>query len=590
MPEDRRLRDALSASRGVFAGVGGFSFVINALLLTVPIYMLQIYDRVLTSRSFDTLILLTVLAVGLLLTIGLLEFTRLRLLTRVGTLIDARLNLALFAALVGAQLGGQAQSGSQPLRDLDTLRGYLSGHGLLAFFDAPWTPLFVGIIFLMHPLLGTIALASVIVLFGLAILSELTSRAPLKEAAKATIHASTFADAALRNAEAIKALGMLPGIRQRWLKRHQTSILLQTQASDRVGLISAVAKFTRLVVQIAMLGTGAYLAIQQIITPGVMIAASIILSRALAPVEAAIGGWRNFIGARSAYARLQALLTANPARRTTMALPRPVGKLLVDGLAAAPPGFTKPFLLNIGIAIEPGEMLGIIGPSAAGKSMLARLLVGIWVPLAGHIRLDGADISEWDRDQLGPYIGYLPQDVALLDGTVEENISRFGAPDPDATVAAAMKAGVHEMILGLPKGYDTMLGTGGTILPGGQRQRVALARALYGDPCVIVLDEPNSNLDNEGEGALRDIIRGLKSKGKTLVVVSHRYSVLLSADKILVLREGRKILFGDRDDVLAKIAPSTSNNAVAPQPSKTPAETANKASPCVTKVQLRPIT
>ena len=577
------------ASRGVFVGVGAFSFVINVLLLTVPLYMLQIYDRVLTSRSFDTLILLTVLAVGLLLVVGLLEFTRLRVLTRVGTRIDARLNRTLFAALVNARVGGQAGSNSQSLRDLDTLRGFLSGHGLLAFFDAPWTPLFVGVIFLMHPLLGAIALVSVLVLFGLAVVSELASRAPLKEAAKAAIDAGSFADASLRNAEVIKALGMLPGIRRRWLERHRTSLVLQTEAGDRVGLIAALAKFTRLVVQIAMLGTGAYLAITQVITPGVMIAGSIILSRALAPVEAAISGWRGFVGARSAYSRLQYILMTNPARRQPMPLPDPAGKVSVEGLVAAPPGITKPYLLNIGFDIEPGEALGIVGPSGAGKSMLARLLVGIWVPMAGHVRIDGADLSDWGRDRLGPHIGYLPQEAELLDGTVEENISRFATPDPGATIAAARKVGVHEMILNLPDGYDTLLGTGGMILPGGQRQRVALARALYGDPAVIVLDEPNTNLDNEGECALREVIQGLKSEAKTIVVISHRSSVLLSADKLLVLREGRQILFGGRDEVLAKIAPNGVKIPAAPQAKTTPAKAPETVPPCPTEVQLGPV-
>lgn len=552
-PRDKRLASALRASGGAFVAVGVFSFFVNALMLTLPIYMLQIYDRVLTSRSADTLIMLSVLAVGLLLTVGVLEFVRTRVLVRIGARLDTQLNAPLFSSLVDERLAGERGNGGQPLRDLDALRTFLTGSGLLAFFDAPWTPLFIAFIFVLHPLLGAIALVSAVLLFLLAVAGEFASRGPLREATGASIAAGRFAESSLRNAETIEALGMQSGVRNRWLDRHLTALALQSKASDRAGLITAVAKFLRPTVQVAMLGAGAYLAILQVITPGVVIAASIILGRALAPVEAAIAGWRNFIAARSARARLQDLLDRYPAQSMSMPLPTPRGRIVVERLVAAAPRNRKPFLQGIEFTIEPGEALGVIGPSAAGKSMLARLLVGVWSPLSGQVRLDGVDVSDWNREELGPNIGYLPQEVELFDGTVEDNIARFGPHDPEATVAAARKAGVHEMVLQLPQGYGTDIGEAGAVLSGGQRQRIALARALYGDPSLVVLDEPNSNLDSDGDEALRQAIDALRRAGKSVVIISHRPSALLSVDKILVLRDGKTDMFGPRDEVLAKV-------------------------------------
>lgn len=377
--------------------------------------------------------------------------------------------------------------------------------------------------------------------------------------------ANSFVEASMRNAEAIQAMGMLPGLYHRWLDRHQSGLALQALASDRSGVITATAKVMRQVLQVAMLGVGAYLAVQQIITPGVMIAASIIMGRALAPIEMAINSWRGFVVTRSAYDRLHSVLAQATPEREAMKLPKPNGMLTVEGLVAAPPGVQKPVLQGISFALSKGEVLGIIGPSAAGKSTLARLMVGVWGPASGHVRLDGADVYKWDPEELGPHIGYLPQDVELFDGAVCENIARFSEPDHEKVVIAAKSAGVHDMILRLPNGYDTLIGEGGSVLSGGQRQRIALARALYGDPAFIVLDEPNSNLDGEGEEALRSAVINLKSAGKTVVIIAHRPSIVTLVDKILVLQNGRIATFGTPSEVLPQIASASGKRVAQPQ-------------------------
>ncbi len=552
-----RQKNALAAAfqdvRKAFVSIGAFSLFINLLMLTGPLYMLQVYDRVLTSGSRHTLIMLTVVAVGMILTSALLELVRSRILVRAGSRLDRRLNERLFAGLLRQRLQQKEAAESQPLRDLEALRGFLTGPGLISFFDAPWTPLFLAIIFVLHPLLGLVALSGAVVLFTLAVISELATRGPLRDASRDSAAAHGFTENTLRNAEVIEAMGMLPGLQRRWLARHQAALAAQAQASDRGGLVTAGAKFVRPVLQVAILGTGAYLALQQEITPGVMIAASIIMGRALAPVEGAIGNWRGFILARNANSRLHSFLDKDKAPEVGMPLPRPKGAVSVERLVAAPPGLERPVLKGISFALEAGDSLGVIGPSAAGKSTLARLLIGVWPAAAGQVRLDGADIGDWNHLELGPNLGYLPQDVELFDGTVAENIARFGEPNPENVVRAAQRAGVHEMILRLPEGYDTMIGTGGAALSGGQRQRLGLARALYGDPAFIVLDEPNSNLDGEGEEALRRAVQELKQAGTTLVVIAHRPSVLAGMDKILVLRDGLIEQFGLRDEVLPKV-------------------------------------
>ncbi|MEX2642192.1 MAG: type I secretion system permease/ATPase [Acetobacterales bacterium] len=546
------LSNALGRARGAFAAVGFFSFVLNLLVLTVPLYMLQVYDRVLTSRNENTLLMLTVLAVGLLVAVGLFEFIRSRILVRIGVQLDEQLNTRLMETLLAARLR-RPEAGTQALRDLETLRQFLTGPGLLALCDAPWTPLFIALIFLLHPLLGFVALGAACILFTLAFVGEMVTRKKLRDSAAQTMQAHEFAESSLRNAEAIAAMGMMPGLMRRWLERHETGLALQAEASDRSGTITALVKMFRPLAQVAILGCGALLAIEQIVTPGIMIAASIVMGRALAPVEAAIASWRNVVAARAARARIEEVLAEYPLRPESMSLPPPQGMVSVERVVAAPPGCEAPVLRGLSFKLYPGEIVGLVGPSAAGKSTLARLLVGVWCPGAGHVRLDGADVYDWNAVELGPHVGYLPQDVELFDGTVVDNICRFGDPESAKVVEAARSAGVHDMILRLPDGYDTVIGAGGGRLSGGQRQRIGLARALYGGPALVVLDEPNSNLDSEGEEALRRALLALKEKGATVVVIAHRPSVLTAVDKIMFLREGMIQAFGPAQEVLPQI-------------------------------------
>ena len=548
------VRAALGKSRGAFFMTGVFSLFINLLMLTAPLYMLQIYDRVLASRSEPTLIVLTVLAGGLLLVMGGLDLIRSRVLVRVGVKMDALLNARVFSAVFAQALRGARGQRAQALRDLDSLRQFLTGPGPFAFFDAPWAPLYLAVVFIFHPVLGFVALAGAVVLFSMALINELVTRRPLQLANAQAIAANGFAEASLRNAEVLEALGMLPEIRKRWTAQHCQGLALQATASDRAATLTSWSKAVRISLQVAILGAGAALAIQQIITPGVMIAASILMGRALAPVEQAIGQWRHFVGARQAYRRLNELLQAIPEDEARLTLPKPEGRLAVEQLVAAPPGSQKPVLKGVSFKLEPGEALGVIGPSASGKSTLARNLVGVWGPQSGAVRLDGAEVQGWDAEELGPHLGYLPQDVELFAGNVAENISRFSAEaPPEAVVAAARAAGVHDMILQLDKGYDSEIGEQGCVLSGGQRQRVGLARALYGEPALVVLDEPNASLDAAGDEALTQAILGLKARGATVVVMAHRPSAIAAVDKLLMLREGRVEAFGPKEEVIAKV-------------------------------------
>jgi PrtD family type I secretion system ABC transporter len=547
------LRETIYAARHVFIAIAFFSFVLNVLMLVAPFYMLQVYDRVLTSRSKDTLYLLTLLAVGLLGISAMLELIRGRILVRLGARLDRYVTHDLFAALIEDRIATQKSVGSQPIRDLETLRNFLTGPGLLAFFDAPWVPLFLGLIFLFHPVLGIVACVGAGALFALAVMSEYFTRDPWKKASSESVQAHRFADASLRNADVIWALGMLGDLRRRWQEKHISALAASGIATDRLGTFSAIAKFIRPVLQIAMLGFGAYLVIEEAISAGVMIASSIVMGRALAPVEASIAQWRSFISARSAYDRLNKLLADYDVNRERMPLPVPQGRVSAEAMTLVPPGANKPALINVTFQIQPGELLGVVGPSAAGKSSLARALMGIWTPKMGHVRLDGADMAEWDRKDLGRHLGYLPQDVELFDGTVADNIARFEMPNPDAVNQAAQIANAHEMILRLPEGYDTQIGEGGCVLSGGQRQRIGLARAIYRLPCFVVLDEPNANLDAEGEAALRLTLRKLKELSKTVVIISHKRSTLADTDKLLVLDGGRIKSFGPRAEVLEQL-------------------------------------
>jgi PrtD family type I secretion system ABC transporter len=551
-PQFEELRALLGSMKQYFWGVGAFSFVINLLQLTAPLYMLQVYDRVLNSRNETTLLMLTILVVALFLVMAAIEFVRSRVLVRVGAAMEAKLNDRVFDAAFEATLrrGGNAR---QALTDLTQLRQFMTGNGPFVLFDAPWFPIYLAVIFLMHPLIGWFSVGAALILVALTAVTELATQKPLAEANKYANEATNFAHNNLANAEVVEALGMLPALRDRWKKKHVQHLVLQAVASDRAGLIQSVTKFVRVTSQSLILGLGAWLAIKNEISPGGMIVGSILMGRALAPIDQLIGNWKGFVQARLAYDRLGQLLATFPARPPRMPLPAPKGEVVVEGVVLTPPGGTVPVLRGVSFAIPVGSIVGVIGPSGSGKSTLARALVGVWTPQAGKVRLDGADVSAWDKAELGRYLGYLPQDIELFDGTIAENIARFGPIEAPLVVAAAQAAGVHEMILRFPQGYDTPIGPGGAVLSGGQRQRVGLARALYGDVRLIVLDEPNSNLDDVGEAALVQALLRLKAQGKTVVVITHRTSVLAAVDRLLVMRDGTVQVYGPRDEVLAAL-------------------------------------
>ena len=547
------LAEVLFRLRRTFYALAAFSGVINLLMLTPAVYMLQVYDRALVSSNVTTLLMLTVLVIGLYVLMALLEVVRSSVLIRVGNRLDMMLNKRIFGAAFERNLRRAGGNPAQALQDLSQVRQFLTGNGLFAFFDAPWTPIFLLVIYLVHPLLGLITLIGSLLLVSLAWLTEVSTRKPLAEANQASLASGSFANNNLRNAEVIEAMGMLPAIRQRWFGNHLKILELQTLASDRAAYIAGASRFVRVTLQSLILGAGALLAIQGTITPGMMIACSILSGRALAPVEQVISAWKQLLSSRAAWARLSGLLTDFPAHKPSMPLPKPLGMLHVENAFASAPGSPTPILRGVSFNLAPGEALGIIGPSASGKSTLARLLVGVWQAQGGKVRLDGADIYQWNKAELGPWLGYLPQDVELFEGSIAENIARFGAIDSEAVILAARQAGVHEMILHLPHGYDTHLSADGGSLSGGQKQRIGLARALYGEPSLIVLDEPNASLDDVGEAALLQALLDLKQRGKTLVLISHRPTVLSMVDKVLVLREGAVQMFGSRDEVFAAL-------------------------------------
>ncbi len=560
----KELESVLLSFRDAFFTVGVFSFFINLILLVPAIYMLQIYDRVLMSRNEVTLFVITAIALGFYVLMGALEAARSLVLVRVSNKLDMALNSRVFTAAFEHRLKLGRGNPGQALADLTNVRQFLTGNGLFAFFDAPWAPVFIVVITFLHPLLGGLSLLGAIVLFFMAWLMEAATRKPL---AQANLHAAAsqqFANNNLRNAEVIEAMGMLDNLIQRWFERQKKMLAMQALASERAGRISALTKLVRIALQSLILGVGGWLAIDGTITPGAMIAASILMGRALAPVELAIATWKQFIGARAAYHRLDKLLSDFPPRQPGMSLPPPEGRVSVEQLVAGAPGSQVPILKGVNFSLQPGEVLGIIGPSASGKSTLARLLVGVWPAMSGKVRLDGADVYTWNKAELGRYVGYLPQDIELFDGTIAENIARFGEIDAEKVVEAARRAGVHEMILRFPKGYDTPIGEAGSVLSGGQRQRIALARALYGDPVLIVLDEPNSNLDDSGEAALVQAVLQLKQAGRTVVLITHRTSILAVVDKLLLLVDGSVQLFGPRNEVLAALAQRQQPTAAAP--------------------------
>ncbi len=526
--------------------------------------MMQVYDRVLPTRNMSTLVLLAGIAAAMLLVMSGLDIVRSRILVRVSAQIDAQLSERILQATFASALASNRGTSAQGMRDLDTLRQYLGGSGPLAFFDIPWSPMLIGVVYIMHPVLGGVATGGALVLFSLALVNELATRKPLEDANRHSVGIIGFIGSSLRNAEVLHAMGMFENLRSRWFVRRNQMLRLQASASDRAGLITSLGKLLRQLLQVLLLATGAYLAVNGAITSGVIIASSIVVSRALAPFESAMNTWKQFVGARTAYARLNTLLSMAPPVTVKTSLPAPKGALALENIFAVPPGSTQPTLRQLSLRIPAGQVMGVIGPSGAGKTTLARLLVGAWPPYSGKVRLDGADIHHWNRDELGPYIGYLPQDVELFDGTVAENICRFGdRRDSKPIIAAAKRASVHEMILRLPQGYDTHIGSGGAALSGGQRQRIGLARALFGKPVLVVLDEPASNLDDEGEAALVEAVSELKRGGTTVVLISHRPEILSAVDQMLVLAQGAIRMVGPREEILARLSSHVVN---APQP------------------------
>jgi len=543
----------LASFKKTFRNIGVFSAVINVLMLMPAIYMLQLYDSVLTSRNEMTLLMLTLIMLGAYVFMGALEFVRSFVLIRVGAQLDMKLNKRVYNAAFEQSLKMGDSNAGQALKDLTSLRQFLTGNALFALFDAPWFPIYLFVIFIFHPALGVFALCGTIILITLAYINEKISHKPLADANTMSIASSNIASNNLRNAEVIEAMGMLPNIQARWFKLHSRFLNLQAEASEKAGIVTALSKAFTVALQSLMLGFGALLVLENEITPGMMIAGSILLGRAIAPVQLLISTWKQIGSARSAYERLSKLFEQNPAREAGMPLPKPRGVIAVESATAIPPNSKVPVIKSLSFALDAGEVLGVIGPSGSGKSTLARLLVGVWPAASGKVRLDGADVYLWNKDELGPYIGYLPQDIELFAGTVSENIARFGEINADKVILAAQRAGVHEMILNMPDGYDTMLGEGGAGLSGGQKQRIGLARAMYDDPSLIVLDEPNSNLDEVGEQALLNALIDLRKRGKTIVLITHRTSIIGVTTKLLLLQDGMAKMFGPTKQVIEEL-------------------------------------
>jgi len=552
------LKRAIAACRGNMVAVVVFSFFLNLLVFVGPLYMLQVYDRVLASRNSLTLLMITGLAIALLAVYAALEVLRSRLLVRTGVLFDDILSKPVLQTAFRGYVRKPGGAYAQAPRDVDSMREFVTGAGILAFCDAPWVPVFIAVCFMMHFWIGIVALVGAVIILALALANELSTRQPLREASTVAVAANQYVASSLRNAETVQAMGMGDAILRRYSDLHLMTLALQARASDRGGFIIGTFKAVRMALQVAILGVGAYLVILGQLSPGLMIAASIIMGRALAPVEGAVGQWKQFVSARASYSRIKQLLSSMPPLPERMSLPSPKGDLSVERLIASPPGSQVATLKGVSFDVRAGEVIAVIGASGAGKSSLARALVGVWLPTAGTVRLDGAELGHWVPEELGPFIGYLPQEVELFAGTISENIARFGDVDPDKVVEAARTAGAHEMILKLPDGYGTRVGEGGRSLSGGQRQRVALARALYGDPRLIVLDEPNSSLDQDGEKALSAAIVQAKKEGRTVIVISHRMSLLSIVDRVLVMVDGTVGAY-DRPDLVLPGMRGTSN-------------------------------
>ena len=565
------LSAALRRCRAAFVGVGLISGLVNLLTLTGSFFMLEVYDRVIPSRSIPTLVGLLLLALILYAFQGVLEGLRARILVRVGALLDERLNARVFDVVVRAPLKGTSLGdGLLPLRDLDQIRAFLGGGGPAALFDLPWLPVYLAICVLFHPLIGAVAMAAVVVLAIVTLITDWATRRPARAATGHAQRRNALAEAGRGNAEVLAAMGMQGRVSARWQSVNRDYMGAHQSTADVIGGLGTVSKIFRMALQSGVLALGAWLVINGQATGGIIIASSILVSRTLAPAELAIANWKGFVQARQSWARLSDLLDTIPAAIPRHGLPAPRESLAVESVCVAPPGCPRIAVNDVTFALKAGQGLGVIGPSASGKSSLARALIGVWPALRGKVRLDGAALDQWWSEDLGPHVGYLPQEAELFAGTVAENIARFepGAP-AEAAVAAARAAGVHAMILGLPEGYDTRLGERGAGLSAGQRQRIGLARALYRDPFLVVLDEPNANLDSEGENALTQAIRGVRARGGICVVVAHRPSALAAVDLVLVMAEGRLQVFGPKDEVFKRVLRPAAANL--PEPARPPA-------------------
>jgi len=555
-PLHAALTAALKDCRRAFWGVALFSAVVNLLMLAGPIYMLQIYDRVLASRNIPTLVALTIFLVGAYAFQGILDLIRSRIVVRAAAILDSRLGDTVHRAVIaiGAR-GGNAAEAHQPVRDLDTIRSFMTGAGPTAIVDMPWIPFFLAICFLIHPWIGVLALVGALILIAMTIQTERASRGHARAVNESGGLRTTMAESGRRNVASVVSMGMAGALAARWAKVNDRHVESVGRSSDVVNSFGSITKVLRLLMQSAILGLGAYLVIRQEMTAGAMIAASIMMGRALAPIEVAIGNWRGFVAARDSVWRMSAILSRLPAERDVTDLPKPADSLSVESVIVAPPNGTSTILTNVNFRLSAGDVLGVIGPNGSGKSSLSRVILGIWPPARGTVRLDGAALQQWNPDALGRHLGYMAQLVELFPGTVAENIARM-APEPDsaAVLRAAQAAGAHDMILRLPGGYDTMIGDGGEGLSIGQQQRIAIARALYGDPFLVLLDEPSASLDGEGEAALQDAVKQLKLRRAIVIVVVHRRSALALCDKVLVLLNGQQRDFGPRDDVMRRMS------------------------------------
>ena len=556
------IAEALAACRPGLVAAGLFSGVLNILMLAGAIYMLQVYDRVLTSRSVQTLVGLTVLLAAVFLVQGALDMIRQRLLTRIGASVDRRLAPRIYELTVTMPLRAPAHLDAlQPSRDLDAVRNFVSGLGPTAFFDLPWMPLFIGLCFLLHPWIGIAVVVGSIALFGIALMTEHATRGPTRAVAQEASARSTIAETSRRNAETVAAMGMQMALGHRYGAINERYLEANARATDAVTTYGTISRIFRMAMQSGILGLGAYLVLSDQATPGVMIASSILMGRALAPIELAVGHWRGFTAARQGWARLRETMRFLPPASSPLSLPPPARSLALEQVFVGAPASSHPILHGVSLTLQAGQALGVIGHSASGKSTLARTLAGIWAPMRGSVRLDDAELAQWSAEARGTFIGYLPQDIGLFDGTVAENIARFRQNfSADDVVRAARAAGADEMIRHLPQGYETRIGEGGIALSGGQRQRVALARALFGEPFLVILDEPNANLDAEGEAAVTQAIRHVRDRNGIVVVIAHRPSAIAAVDMVAFMKDGRVQAFGPKDDVLKRV--------LAPQPQR----------------------